>query len=313
MPIPRSVQEQADRAEALRLQIQEGKLPAEAPAAPPAPTPPAPPAPAVPDTPAPTPAPPAAPPASAPADPKAEDRYRVLQGKYNAEVPRLSSERDQAIRQAEEYKRQADELRKQLEAAPKLKLVTPEEVEQFGDGMVDMVRRAAREELSPEQARLAKLEAELAELRSGVSTSRQLGFLETLTRDHADWPEINKDPAFHVWLADVDPLSGYSRQQLLDAAQDKQDGARASAIFAAFKRARDSWTAESQSALSEQAVPGNAAAATAAPDNSTQGRIWMRKEVSDFYDAVRRRQYSAAEAQAIEAEIQRAIQEGRIR
>ena len=38
MPIPRSVQEQADRAEALRLQIQEGKLPAEAPAAPPAPT-----------------------------------------------------------------------------------------------------------------------------------------------------------------------------------------------------------------------------------------------------------------------------------
>lgn len=311
MPIPRSVQEQADRAEALRLQIQEGKLPAAAPVAPPAPTPPAPPA--VADTPAPAPAPTAAPPASAPADPKAEDRYRVLQGKYNAEVPRLSSERDQALRQAEEYKRQADELRKQLEAAPKPKLVTPEEVEQFGDGMVDMVRRAAREELSAEQVRLAKLEAEIADLRSGVSTSRQLGFLETLTRDHADWPEINKDPAFHVWLAESDPLSGYSRQQLLDAAQDSQDGKRASAIFAAFKRARDSWTAESQSALSELAVPGNTAAATATPDTSTQGRIWMRKEVSDFYDAVRRRQYSAEQAQAIEAEIQRAIIEGRIK
>lgn len=312
MPVPRTVQEQADRSEALRQRLFEAK-PADAPEAPPAPTPPAPQAPAPSDTPAPTPAPPAAPPASAPADPKAEDRYKVLQGKYNAEVPRLSSERDQAIRQAEEYKRQADELRKQLEAAPKPKLVTPEEVEQFGDGMVDMVRRAAREELSPEQARLAKLEAELAELRSGVSTSRQLGFLETLARDHADWPEINKDPAFHVWLAESDPLSGRTRQQLLDEAQDSQDGKRAVAIFAAFKRARDSWTADSSSALSEQAVPGNAVAHTEPQTDPSQGRQWTRKEVSDFYDGVRRNQYSAEKASAIEAEIQRAIQEGRIK
>jgi peptidoglycan hydrolase CwlO-like protein len=84
--LPKAVQAQIDQANAIITEI--NKKPADLAPAPLADAAPAstPPAPAAAPAPAPTPAPAAAP---APAEDSAEHKYKVLQGKYNAEVPRL--------------------------------------------------------------------------------------------------------------------------------------------------------------------------------------------------------------------------------
>jgi BMFP domain-containing protein YqiC len=303
MPIPKAVQEAAERAERM-LQAPQETAPPPAQPEPPAPAP----------QPAPPPAPAGSqptPPSGAAADDSWEHRHRVLQGKYNAEVPRLHSELGQLRQELEEQKRLASQMAEQLKAVPPPTLVTRDEIEEHGEGLIDVVRRAAREELAASSAKIAELEAQLSAVRGGVQKATKASFLKTLTDKVPNWTSINEDSAFHSWLSETDPLSGRLRQHLLDDAHAALDGDRAATIFTAFGSTRDSWAASSSAALAEQVVP-NTNMSAPAPPVSPQGRVWQRAEVSKFYDDVRARRINAAEAAATEAEIHRAMMENRI-
>jgi len=308
MPLPSAVQAQLERADALIAQLSQDNQPA-----PPAAEPLAPQAPQV-APPAPSPIVDSRPvtPASAPADPAEESRFKVLQGKYNAEVPRLHAEVERLKREAEEAKRIADHYAEQLKAVPAPPLVKPEEVEHFGEGMVDMVRRAAREELASRDKLIETLQAKVSQLATGVETTVKLGFFETLAKAHPDWGTINDDTTFHKFCGEIEPLSGRTYQDLLNAAQNAADGERASAVFTAFKKARDSWVSSSNEALGQQVVPNPGSAASGQQLDPTRSRVFSRQQVQDFYNGVRSGRIKGQEVADTEAEIQRAIAEGRI-
>lgn len=304
MPLPQAVIEANERADALIAQIQQNDAaPAFQPPAPPAPAP----APAEPQAPA-QPAAPASQPPVAPADQSLEHRFSVLQGKYNAEVPRLNAlVRDQK-QQLEAAHARIHELQEQLGSATP-SLVKPEEVDEFGAGLIDVVRRAAREEQAASNAVIEELRAELNALRGGVATNRQEGFFDTLVKAHSDWAVINGDAQFHKWLEGTDELTGDTYQDLLDRAQAQQDGKRAAAIFTAFKTARNSWAANANAALANQLVPspGSPAQAPVPPQPIS------RAAINAHFEKVRRGGYaSEAEAKAAEDAINRAVAEGRI-
>jgi len=87
-----------------------------------------------------------------------ENKYKVLAGKYSAEVPQLAAER-------RELRHKVQQLEKELERAKNAptpeRLVKDEEIAEYGENLVDLIRRAAREEVASKDAEIETLRAKL--------------------------------------------------------------------------------------------------------------------------------------------------------
>lgn len=312
MNLPRAVLEAERKAEEALQRLQTARQPqqqqndpppGDPPASDPAPTPP-------PSEPAATanPAPAATPPANTEGDEKWESRFKTLTGKYNAEVPRLHAaikERDAKLNSLTE---EVEALKASL-AKPKESLVKPEEVNEFGEPLVDLIRRAAREEVQSKDAELAELRRKLDQVQVATVETKEVGFYEALAQSVPDWVTINDDPEFHTWLGEVDDLTGMQRQQILSQAEEKRDAGRVARFFNAYKKVQQEKAAEANTSLDSQIAPP-----TSRVDAPPQGKkIWTRGEIADFYARDRRGEFSAEKAAAIDQEIQLAVTEKRVR
>lgn len=253
----------------------------------------------------PTPANDSQPPANAQAQDDWEHRFKVLQGKYNSEVPRFAE-------QVKELKNRLDSLEsenQQLKAKPPESLVTPEDVEQYGDGLIDVARRIAQEELAKKQAEIDALKLQLTQVQETTANTVQKDFFKSLIEMVPDWQQVNEDPAFLKWLDEIDELTGAPRQELLSRAEKTRDAVRVAKFFTSFKKTSSTWAANSNNALESQIVPNT----NRTPDAPPAKKIWLRSEITEFYNRLRRNEVSDADAIAIEADITAAQIEGRIR
>lgn len=254
------------------------------------------------------PAPPAVPNDSPP--PPQEDswehRFKVLQGKYNSEVPRFASENKDLKNRLQTLEEQIDEMKN---AKPPELLVKPEEIEQYGEGLIDVARRVAREELATKDAAIAKLQNEINSIKSVTTNVVSDSFFKSLTELVPDWEALNANDNFLKWLDEVDELTGETRQSLLSKAENQRDPVRAAKFFNLFKKTSQSWAASSNMSMEQQLVPPVNQPSSSPPSK----KIWTRGEISDFYDRVRRGTISDNDAIAIEADISAATIEGRIR
>ncbi len=312
MNLPRAVLEAERKAEEALQRLQTARQPqqqqndpppGDPPASDPAPTPPPS------ETPAPAnPAPTNTPPANTEGDEKWESRFKTLTGKYNAEVPRLHAaikERDAKLNSLTE---EVEALKASL-AKPRESLVKPEEVNEFGEPLVDLIRRAAREEVQSKDAELAELRRKLDQVQVATVETKEVGFYEALAQAVPDWVTINDDPEFHTWLGEVDDLTGMQRQQILSQAEEKRDAGRVARFFNAYKKVQQEKAAEANTSLDSQIAPP-----TSRVDAPPQGKkIWTRGEIADFYARDRRGEFSAEKAAAIDQEIQLAVTEKRVR
>lgn len=235
-----------------------------------------------------------------------EHRFKVLQGKYNAEVPRFAHENKDLKGRLQSLEEQLDEMKN---AKPAELLVKPEEIEQYGEGLIDVARRVAREELASKDAQIAKLRSEIDSVKSVQSHVVQDSFFKSLTEMVPDWEALNADTNFLNWLDGVDDLTGETRQALLGKAEQQRDPVRAAKFFNTFKKTSQSWAAQSAASLEQQIVPST----NQAPSTPQAKKIWTRAEITNFYDRVRRGTITDADAVAIEADIASASVEGRIR
>jgi hypothetical protein len=304
--LPKAVQKKIDEAnlvaDAYYKQLANGGQPAPNGAAP-APTPdpnaaPAPPAadpnlvvhPTQPPNPTPDPTPPpphsAAPaPASLPqAD--VEHKYKVLQGKYNAEVPRLQNmvrDLTNNVRNLTEQLSATQTLLASLgqqQAAPPAgsqprtpaqpqKLVKDEEIKEFGADLIDVARRVAREEIAgtvehevarrmqPVAQRADQAVQQAAGAAQRIAQNDRQGVFDMLDRNVQKWTEINNDPAFLEWLEQVDPYAGLRRGDLLGQAFESNNGPRVVAFFNGFLK--------EHAIVTPPSAPAAAAPAAAAP------------------------------------------------
>lgn len=314
MNLPRAVLEAERKADEALQRLQQARQPQQTPTdqAPPgqvASDPPAnTPAPSEPAAQAPAPAstPPA--PASQDGDDKWEARYKTLHGKYNAEVPRLHAalkERDSKLNSLTE---EVEALKASL-AKPRESLVKPEEVNEYGEPLVDLIRRAAREEVGSKDAEIEALKKRLESLDSTLVQNKEVGFYDKLAASVPDWMAINDDPDFHAWLGETDEITGYTRQDILSEAEGKRDADRVARFFNAFKKVRQNSAAAATASLDSQVAP----VVTRTPESPPGKKIWTRAEIADFYARDRRGEISEADSVAIDAEIQSAIRERRVR
>jgi hypothetical protein len=260
--------------------------------------------------PTPAPAPEVQPP---PAEPPPEDdtwehRYKVLNGKYSKEVPRLYAELRELKAELEKAKSDAERLKSNPQE--KAQLVKPEEVEEYGQGLVDLIRRAAREEISEKDRRIEELEHKLNMVEQKSAKTVEIDFYTRLADLVPDYVVINDKPEFHKWLGEPDELTGVERQVLLEDAESKRDPVRVAKFFQAWKRTTETRTAVANSQLSAHVVPDAGSPTATAP---TAKRMWTRADVARVYSAIRRGEVTDAEAAALESEIHAATMEGRLR
>jgi len=311
MGLPKSVQEAADAADAFMAQVN-GAAPN---LGEPAPTP-------QPQDPAVTPQPepqPATPPVAEPRPVDWEHKYSTLKGMFDAEVPRLYT-------QNRELREQMDTLRRDVEAKPHTpppepqRLITDQDRENFGPDLVNMMERAAREVTAPLNAELQKLRDENAQLKSQVGTAQQTAaqtaesqFYAALRQAVPTVEAVNVDPGFMAWLQQVDPIYGIPRKMALDNAADRKDVARTAAIFNAYIATITPPQVAGKPAkeLERQVTPARTRS-SAAPEGK-QPMLWTEASINRFYADCRRGAISTDEAVRLEADLNAAIAEGRVR
>lgn len=313
--LPKQVQKQLREVEELEKQMQ-----APAPSGQTAENPPQP-------QPGPEPATPSAtePPAPpAPQEPQEDwhHKYLRLQGKYDAEVPRLHQQNKELSQQLSQLQIQIEALKPVPKAEPQdSPLVTDKDRESFGADLIDVTERVARqvmrehvkplqEELAKRDARIAQLEAQLQKTGGDVAT---VTFEQRLAMAVPDFPKVNADPKWFAFLDEIDPLTGEPRRVHAEKVYAMGNVDAVKRVVDLFKSTLEPEPARDprQTELNHQVQPGRSAAGTAAP---SAPKRYTEAEAAAAFERVRKLNMAGKhdEAAKLEAELSLAYMQGRV-
>lgn len=259
----------------------------------------------------------AAEPATPPAEPEKdpEHKYKVLQGKYNAEVPRLQStvkEQKDLIGELRQRQNNLESLLASMQTvsaepppapAPTVPDITPEEIEQFGPDLIDLMERVAAKRILPEvdqrmgtvDTRFKEVEQSTSQHAEVVARSERDKVLQDLAAAVPNWEQQNEDEGFLGWLNERDAYTGAFRGQLLTQAYRQHDAERVIAIFKGFQTENavvnpsepaptpETPAPEPQVNLEDYVAPGTPKTGTTSAPNESGKRVWSRDDVSAFY------------------------------
>ena len=272
--------------------------------------------------------------------PKSEDdqswehRYKSMKGRYDrSEVQiRALSEQISNLQNVIATLQTAPQPYSQEDDAEysASRLITPEEEKDYGSEFLSVVGKKAKEELTPEVAKLRREIAGLKQQLNGVGNyvagNARERMENTMNDQLPDWKEVNVNPEFLNWLKLPDAYSGAIRHELLKAAYERNDAPRVLAFFKGFLAEEaatnpagrgpdlpDGATVQPKISLETLAAPGRAK--TAAASAPAEKPSFTRAMISKFYadSAAGRYRGKEAEKERIERQIFDAEREGRIR
>jgi hypothetical protein len=256
-----------------------------------------------------------------------EQRYKSLQGimrsntnKHNQEIASLQNEINTLRSQ----------VASQSEPTPGKRYLTDEDTEDYGEDLINVVKRAAREEIDAELAALKKENATLRAAVSGVSSTVRQNvrndLYSTLAEAVPDWKAINNSEDFLLWLEQSDPYSGVIRQDMLTRAFENNDATRVINFFRGFinesgavkpPAGQDTPTRDPKLDMKDFVAPGKPKGNSGQAQTGAQKdvRVWTQKDVQRFYSDVRAGKYrlNPEEKTRIEQEIIHAANTGNVR
>ena len=266
-------------------------------------------------------------------------KYKTLQGMYNAEVPRLHEQtrtQSQRIQQLEQLLASVSQQpqARPTEPAP-TKIVSDADIAEYGESL-DVMRRVNREEMAPVLQRLTAIEGFLQQVQSSMvpqlqqvqqrqAQTAEQAFWAGLSDNVTNWREINDNPDFQAWLMQVDPLTGISRQIYLEDAQRALDARRVSQFFRTWLEMNGQAAvaqptgqrppapaSKASTELERQVAPGRSK--NPGPPNSNKGKVYTPADITKFFHDVKLGQYKGKEQERnrIERDIFAAQSENRI-
>jgi hypothetical protein len=252
-----------------------------------------------------------------------EHKYRVLQGKYSHEVPRLHEQVKTLEANLSAAVERLNKAAAEKERAPEPNVAAePKDVEEFGADLVNMVVRVSQATLARAaqaiDSKVAELDSKIAALSDQlkgtsqtVVASAEQTFFDRLTRVVPEWERINADQGFLNWLAEEDPVYGVPRQNALQLAQQQLNVERVAAVFNAYIGPRKE-QAPKTDPLDKHVSPKSAASVAPA---ATGKPVITQAQVTQFYTELRQGKYRGNEAEAarLEQMINSALAEGRVR
>ena len=263
---------------------------------------------------------------------KAEQRYKTLQGKYNAETRKLRDEtlmlqgRLQAL-ESQPPAPLAPAAPQAPEAPlgpPQTRYLKPEEAEEYAPEVLDIQARVAKgvaedllaERLGDVKAERAALEARLAQLERQNSANAGASLWDRVEQAFPGAKEINEsDPLWPEFLNTVEPLSGLRYRDIGASAIDSGDIGRVVTLMSLYSEggaARESAAGDdtpTSPAAKPRAVRGVGSVTKAKPIPKITAA-----HVRSFYEDVARGRYEGRDKarDAREKEIELAASEGRI-
>ena len=302
--LPKAIQDQLDAAEAIQQQLTNQTAEPVIPPAEPNPEP------------------------QPPAEPDWKQRAKTLEGKYNAEVPRLHGQLKDLNTQLATALEQIHQLKTAQPKPPEPKpqeFVTKDDEETFGSDLIDLSRRVVREEfanLAPQvvaeiRKEFAPIREQVGEVQKKTAQTEEERFWTSVDTAVPDWREIDQDPKWLEWLGEYDPLTGATRQESLNNAHTSLDSARVAAIFKVFKGAfqpapapAPQATNQKREELQRQVAPSKSRAATTAP---APERTWTAAEYERAFDPRLSATMSADEISKLQTDADKAYAEGRVK
>lgn len=250
-----------------------------------------------------------------------KQKFEVLTGKYNAEVPRLYQQlKDQASALEQLQKRLEEAAAKPVEPEkPAESLVTSKDEDTFGSDLIDLARRVTRDEVGVVLNRIGQLEAmlkniselpkqvELVAQQQAESTTER--FWNAVEKRIPDWNQIDTDQRWIEFLNQAPPFSMKSYREL---AGEAIAAGQVDPIAAMV----DTWKAQAgitgqnnaKQELARQVAPTKQNGSSAPQGKKT----WTMAEYERAYDPRLSSEMSEAEIEALQAEADQALVEGRI-
>lgn len=278
-----------------------------------------------------------------------KQKYSVLKGKYDAEVPRMADDIRELKQMLQQSREESIKTHAKLEALsqrpaeksqPAAPLVTAEEIDQFGPDLIDVVERVAKQAVAPYvDQKFNEVSSTVKQVNESVANSQKS--MAELARERlysaldnkvADWETINKEPAFLEWLKGEDGFSGQPRGATLRAAFERNDAERVVKFFKSFQAENavgnddpgsDAPVAETQQEsrpnLDNLVAPGTPKTGSTDAQKESGKRVWTQKDIAGFTqwknEFIRQRPNAELpeEMVAAERDLYKAQREGRIR
>jgi len=260
-----------------------------------------------------------------------QHKYQRLQGKYNAEVPRLHEEvrqLKQYVQQLQEQQQSQSESQQQADSQSTSRdpLVTDKDVDAFGDDLIDLQRRVAKEVASEFQSELDRLREQNKQLSQQVTQVQGTSFEARLNQAVPDFQEVNSDPKWIEWLDTFDPMIQGTRRSMAEQAYQQGNVEAVKAYVDLFKQHVGAEASQQQSAnnakaeakqdrqaeLQRQVQPTK----SNAPATPQQGksRVLSQQEFERGMNKAAKlmQQGKYDEAAALESEMSTAVAEGRV-
>ena len=251
-----------------------------------------------------------------------KQKYKTLTGKYDAEVPRLH----QQVREMTEVTKQLQAQLQALKVEPtkpkeKVSLVTDADRAEFGEELLDVQRRVAREvsqdyegRLEQQDAVIQKLEEKLQQTGNQVG---EVGFSQRLNQAVPDFPQIDNDERWVSWLNEHDPMLRGPRRDQAQQAFDAGDVEAIAHYVSLWKEtlAAPADARPNQAELEKQVAPNRSANSVRTQSTAQNSKVYSPRDADRAWEKVRtlntRGQY--AEAEKLEADLTTAYMEGRVR
>lgn len=244
-----------------------------------------------------------------------EQRFNVLQGKYNTEVPALQQENrtlktqidtlNQQLANSSAQSGKAAELADTLDAN-----LSDEEMDLVGPELVSVIKKLIgngnQSTVDPNELETLKTKVDSFERDKQEHT--QATFWATVNSRFPNWKELQDTKEGHAYLSGIDQQTGRIRNDLLQAAAGQFDAATVVRMFQEI----EALTKDKRKIPANKQQPNNSR--NNGQQAAEQGRIWSRGEINQFYtDLAQGGRYSEDQAKMLEADIFAAQAEGRIR
>lgn len=226
-------------------------------------------------------------------------------------------------------------LRFNIAPPPPGRFVKPQEVQEFGQELMDVMGRRAAEVYEPILAQLAgelaNVKRQVGGVQNTVVFDARVKMYDDLARAVPQWNQINDSPQFAQWLDQIDPISHRTRREFLNGAHNSNSAGQVIDIFNSFLTSMGVAPHQANGAGNGAGNPqGNPPPsppqfdllALAAPGRAKTGQTQVapekplvkRSEIKQFYTDKTQGKYAGREQEAalIERQIFDAGNEGRI-
>jgi uncharacterized coiled-coil protein SlyX len=251
-----------------------------------------------------------------------KQKYNTLRGKYDAEVPRLHQQVRNLTEELANFRKEMTAKKAEpTKPKEKVSLVTDADRAEFGEDLLDVQRRVAREVSEEYSDRLGEQDAVIQKLQDDLAkTGNQVGevnFSQRLAQLVPDFAQVDSDARWIAWLDEHDPMLRGPRKVQAQQAFDAGD-VEAVAHYVGLWRETLAAPAEAkpnQAELEKQVAPNRSATSVRKQGTAQSSKIYSPKDADRAWSKVRtlntRGQY--AEAEKLEADLTAAYMEGRVR